>query len=191
MSNLFNKKKDIINWLEKYEVKNYTLIKDREYGYVVDVEGYVNLYDKKLSKIKVKFNHIQGHFLCGLNKLQSLEGAPNIVDGNFYCEHNQIISLEGSPKEVFGNFYCSYNKLTSLQGSPQIIKGNFVCNNNQLNSLKGAPQEVGKKFYCHNNPQLGIYQKMTNFNEIKTLLEKDNLSNNLIIPEIHSIIHKL
>ena len=149
MSNLLKNKEDIIKWLDRNKIENYTLIENTEYGYVVDVEGYVDLSNKKLLRIEVKFNKIKG---------------------SFYCNRNQLETLEGAPLAVGGIFDCSYNKLTSLDG---------------------APLEVGRNFFCHKNPQLGEYQNMTNFNEIKALLEKDKLSHHLIIPEIKSIINKL
>ena len=42
-------------------------------------------------------------FLCSINKLTTLEGAPIKVGGDFNCYSNQLTSLEGAPKEVGGN----------------------------------------------------------------------------------------
>ena len=149
MSNLLKNKKDIIKWLETYNIENYTLIEDNQYGYLVDVDDSIDLSQKSLKKIEVKFNHIKG------------------------------------------DFNCSHNELISLIGAPQIVDGYFDCSNNKLKNLGGLPNIVDDFLYCVKNPQLGIYQNMTTLNEIKITLEKENLSKNLIIPEINSIIHKL
>ena len=75
-----------------------------------------------------------------------------VIKGDFYCGVNQLESLEGAPREVTGVFYCYGNQLTTLEGAPSIVGGDFDCHNNQLTSLKGAPSEVGEDFDCHNNP---------------------------------------
>ena len=66
---LLKTKKQIIEWLENYGVKNYKLISDEKYGYLVNVNGPVYLSHKQLESIDVKFNIIKGHFNCGINKL--------------------------------------------------------------------------------------------------------------------------
>lgn len=43
MTNFYKDKKQITNWLDKYGVKNYILIPDEKYGFVVDVNGSVDL----------------------------------------------------------------------------------------------------------------------------------------------------
>src|SRR6476646_11119591 len=111
MSHLLKNKRKIINWLEKYYITNYTLIEDTEYGYIVDVDGDVDISGKNLAKIEVKFNEINGSFYMNNNKLTSLEGAPKIVSGNFFCSHNKLTSLEGAPKMVSGDFVCYNNEL--------------------------------------------------------------------------------
>jgi hypothetical protein len=75
----------------------------------------------------IKFGKISGSFLCGNNKLTSLEGAPQEVGGYFECYSNQLTSLEGAPQEVGGRFICRYNQLTSLVGAPQEVGGDFDC----------------------------------------------------------------
>ncbi len=42
---------------------------------------YVDLYNKRLTKLPLKFNKINGYFDCGYNKLTSLEGSPIEVNG--------------------------------------------------------------------------------------------------------------
>ena len=132
MTKFYTDKQQIINWLEKHEVKNYTLVPDEQYGFVVDVYGDVNLRDKKLLNIPVKFNKISGSFYCDNNKLNSLEFCPQIIGDNFYCYSNQLTSLEFCPQTVGRSFNCSENKITSLEFCPETIGGNFWCGSNQL-----------------------------------------------------------
>ena len=202
---LLRKKEQIETWLNKYNIHNYELIENAEYGYVVNVNGEVNLFNNNLKSIDVKFNEIKGSFTCAWNLLTTLEGCPEIVEGDFYCIYNQLKSLKCCPTIVNGSFNCSYNRLTSLEGSPEIINGDFYCADNRLTSLEGCPTIVNGSFNCHYNQltiegffdkfktlkvdKIDIYgneeledlQYIDNFSELKEkvliLLEKDNLLN--------------
>lgn len=107
-------RKEIEDWLNKYEIKNYIINDDL----TVDVDGSINLssvkfiplksssgqiqkiemiYDKRflLDEIQVQFNICTKDFVCKTNALKSLKGCPRIVKGNFDCSKNKIlISLE-------------------------------------------------------------------------------------------------
>jgi hypothetical protein len=131
---------------EKYGIENYTINNG-----LVDVSGNVNLSDKKLSKLPIKFGNVSGDFYCDTNQLTSLDGTPQFVGGDFYCYRNQLTSLKDAPKEVGESFNCDDNRLTSLDGAPKSVSGAFKCINNQLTSLVGCPQEVGGSFNCNNN----------------------------------------
>ena len=96
----------------------------------IDVNGDVNLSDKKLTRISFNFRNVSGHFDCYDNQLTSLEGSPNTVGGRFHCSSNQLQSLEGSPTTVGGGVYCYDNKLQSLEGAPAKVGGSFNCLNN-------------------------------------------------------------
>jgi len=132
---------------KKYNIKNYIINEDDS----IDVDGNVDLYNKELKLLPLKFRKVSGNFLCGFNKLTSLEGAPQRVGGDFYGYNNQLTSLVGCPQNIGGNFHCSDNQLTSLEGAPQSINGYFDCNDNQLTSLVGCPQSIGGNFYCSFN----------------------------------------
>jgi hypothetical protein len=106
--------------------KKVTIYKDT---LVVDVHGDVNITDKNLTKIPVKFGVVDGYFDCSDNQLNSLEGAPQTVDRDFYCNDNQLKSLEGAPQTVDGGFYCYKNQLKSLEGAPQTVGRHFDCRN--------------------------------------------------------------
>ena len=166
MSNFYTDKQQIINWLDKYGISKYILIPDKQYGFIVNVNSNVNLFNNNLTHIPVKFNEAKGNFYCHVNKLTSLEFSPQIVKGNFDC----------------GN-----NKFTSLEFCPQTVGNYFSCNNNRLTSLEFCPQAIGDSFYCDNNPKLKKIQKITDFKLIylehkKILIAKfsDKLESDLI-----------
>jgi hypothetical protein len=139
--------KDIYNICKQYNIKNYSINEDLS----IDVDGNVNLFNKGLTKLPLKFNKVNGNFECFKNNLTSLEGAPNKVTGYFNCAYNQLTSLEGAPKEVNGHFGCYNNKLTSLEVAPKEVNGNFYCSNNELTSLEYLPDIKGE-LYFDNNP---------------------------------------
>ena len=143
---------DIDSICKKYGIENYT-IKDG----LVNVDGYVDLSFKKLTKLPLKFGEVSGDFNCSRNQLTSLEGAPSRVGGNFDCSQNQLTSLEGAPSRVEGNFSCSYNKLTSLEGAPEVVEKNFYCYNNKLTSLKGGSKVRGTRYLAYNNQLINFY----------------------------------
>ena len=85
MNNFYTDKQQIIAWLDKYKVKNYTLVSDKQYGFIVNVNGDVDLRSKKLFNIPVKFSEVTGIFNCSHNQLTSLEFSPQTVNGNFFA----------------------------------------------------------------------------------------------------------
>jgi len=138
------KKEEIEKICKRYDIENYTINEDG----IVDVDGDVNLYRKKLTELPLKFGKITGYFDCSDNQLTSLEGCPKWVGGHFCCFKNKLTTLEGCPNWVGGNFTCEYNQLTSLDGCPDYVDGDFCCNDNQLKTLNGCPNYVGGRFLC-------------------------------------------
>ena len=166
---LLKTKIEIENWLNKYNIKNYSLIEDNKYGYIVNVNDSVYLSSKKLINIDVKFNKVNGGFFCFGNKLKSLKGCPEEVNGHFDCSDNELESLDG-PKIINGNFYCHNNKINNLERLNNLL--NMEIQNNYI--------------HLANNPELYELQYITDFNEIKKILkiykEKNEL-NSLIITD--------
>ena len=138
----------------------------------MNVNNFVDLSNKKLKYIIVKFNKVNSGFNYSDNELESLEGCPEFVRSYFTCCNNKLATLKGCPKKVYGNlnvsnnkleslencsvivegnFNCSENKLISLKGCPKLINGFFDCSYNQLKILKYAPETVEGDFYCNNN----------------------------------------
>ena len=103
---LLKEKEKIEEWLNTYEVENYVLIEDQKYGYVVNVYDCVNLYNKDLKNIEVKFNEVEGNFTCNNNQLESFEGFPKIITGDLYCSKNnmKLDSLNHFPKNIVAGY---------------------------------------------------------------------------------------
>ena len=133
---------------KKYNIINYTINDDGS----IDVNGNVNLWDKRLTELPLTFNKVTGYFDCSWNRLTSLKGGPRWVGGYFTCNRNKLTSLEFSPEYVGGTFYCGVNKnLTSLIGSPKIVGGEFNCNSCDIKDPKGCPEKIGHLFCCSGN----------------------------------------
>ena len=141
-----NTEEDINRICEKYDIKNYTINDDMS----IDVDGDVNLANRGLGKLPLKFNRVRTNFNCNFNKLNTLEGAPKEVGGDFNCNINQLTTLEGSPFRVGGGFYCGDNQLTDLKFAPETV-GDFYCDENQLVTLLGSPWKVSGDFRCNHN----------------------------------------
>ena len=64
----------------------------------INVHADVNLMNKGLDRIPIKFNIVYGEFNISGNNLTSLENAPNKISGNFYASNNKLKNLIGCPK---------------------------------------------------------------------------------------------
>ncbi len=132
-------------WLDKYEIKNYTINDDL----TVTVNGPVALAGNSLTEIPVKFKETRSIDVTN-NKLTRLDWAPKFVAGDFDCWDNELETLEGGPTHVTDSFDCDANKLHDLVGAPVEVGGSFICSQNPLNSLKGVPHKVGHYFKAIN-----------------------------------------
>lgn len=112
---------------KKLDIKNYTINKNG----TVDVNGDVNISNRDLTKIPIKFNIVYGNFDCSFNKLETLFGSPKIIEGNFICSYNSLKNLKYSPSFIGKDFNCTSNNLISLYNINK-IKGNFICYNNPV-----------------------------------------------------------
>lgn len=122
---------DIVELCEKYGIENYTINEDLS----VDVDGPVNLSNKKLTHIPINFNKVSGTFSCDNNNLIDLTNSPKIVGQNFLCNNNKNISLKNCPMFVLGDFSCMHCNLKELIHLPKIIGRSLFANNNKLISL--------------------------------------------------------
>jgi len=112
----------------KYCIKNYTINSDGS----IDVNDYVWLNRKELTKLPLKFNKIKNDFRCSRNYLVTLEGSPVEVNGIFSCFGNKLTSFEYSPKIIRGDFYCEDNNIKSFEYFPSFVKNEFSCGNNPI-----------------------------------------------------------
>lgn len=171
MNKIFREKASIVAWLRGNKVKNYELIEDNRYGFIVNVYSTVDLSYKYLENISIKFGKVEGDFYCCYNELKNLECFPDEISGLLDVGHNKITQIDylpavgesidlsfnrikrlnNLPNVVNGNLYIQNNKISNLNGCPQIIKGSFSCANNRLKSLIDGPYEVGENFITSNN----------------------------------------
>jgi hypothetical protein len=157
---IFESNTEIDKICRKYDIKNYTINSDNS----VDVDGDVDLWDKKLTSIPLNFNIVNGYFECSYNYLTSLKGCPIRVGDGFYCYSNKLTSLQHSPQYVeSGNFSCNRNQIESLQYCTELIRSNFYCHCNKLTSLEYHPTVYGK-FYCFNN-QINTFENFYYYKE--------------------------
>lgn len=124
--------KQIIKWLDKMGIINYTITPD----FTIDVNMGVTLMFKDLNYLPWKFNIVNGDFSCIRNNLTSLMNCPNIVKGDFNYMDNKITTLKYFPKQIYGDCLLSQNKLKTLNGLSH-IHSRIVLINNPLTTLNG------------------------------------------------------
>jgi hypothetical protein len=107
---------------KQYGITNYTINSDGS----IDVNGGVDLYDKGLTELPLRFNRVTGDFDCSRNNLTSLNGSPRWIGGWFSCQYNQLTSLEFSPDYIGGFFDCTGNKLTDNYCESEIGGGFYT-----------------------------------------------------------------
>jgi len=173
MNEQLKTKHEITAWLDQMEVGDYELHSHAEHGFVVDVMRSVDLSNKELHFIPVKFRNVSGFFDCSYNNLSSLENTPDVTELSFDC---------------------SDNKLLNLQHCPLIVKRSFFCCANQLTNFSFFPQTVVDAFFCHNNPSLGSLQNITDFSQLFAIhqahsiqKEKDKLCGEI---DSHTLPHR-
>ena len=137
---------------KKYRIYDYTINEDGS----IDVDGDVELSDKKLHVLPLKFGKVTGNFYCSSNRLTSLENSPTYVGGSFMVGDNKLVDLEDCPTYIGGAFDCCHNQLTSLNGCPTSINRYFNCGVNKLTNLIGCPSTIGEHFHC-------FYNNLTSF----------------------------
>ena len=176
---LLRKKEEIEAWLEKYEIQDYQLIKDEKYGYVVNVFEFINLSNKGLKSIDVKFNEIKSSLICNYNELESFEGFPEKILIGLHIGNNKFTSLKGCTKEIGEYFNCSNNDI-NIEELEDIFK------------IKSCQYIDLTK-----NEKLGNLQNIKNIIELKEIFnikeEKENILNliNSLNYEKKNIINKI
>lgn len=107
----FTNKKNIKNWLDTRNIKDYTIHDDL----VVDVkDAVVELGHQNLSYLPIQFGKVEGNFYIANCNLKTLKGSPRYVTGFFDCSNNNLMSLDYAPEKV-NDFDCSNNKISSFK----------------------------------------------------------------------------
>ena len=166
----YQTEKEVAKICQQYGIKNWSINKDG----LIDVTGNVNLEEKRLTKLPLKFGMVSGGFWCNYNQLTTLEGAPRSVGGDFWCFGNQLTTLKGAPESVVGYFNCSFNELTTLEGAPYSVSGNFWCHNNPLPDLI-EKNITHIKHIIANQEMYHIYNKDGSLNEYRFKLMMDSM----------------
>ena len=162
------KKELIKKWLEKHDIKLYTINDDL----TIDV-GNVDLENIQISKFPdyIKFGMVSGSMWLVNNGLTSLIGCPDTIEGSFQCNNNLITTLKGGPSSVGGNYECDHNQLTTLVGCAKKIGNDFWCGDNYIpfDELKKNLKDIKVKgrFY-------------TDYNEINRMNESFSKTTNKI-----------
>lgn len=165
--------------LKKYNISDYTIYSDDS----IDVNHTVNISNRNLYEMPIKFNNVRGNFYCAQNNLKTLERGPSNCEGSYWCDDNNLENLKGAPRTIYEDFRCRDNDLTSLEGSPRLVYGEFNCSSNRnLATFKGAPKNVNK-FICNNTPIYDIWKLFKDYSKIELLNSYDIFTDHLVIDE--------
>ena len=110
----------IEEWLEQYDITNYTI----NSNYEIDVRGDVILIKKDLKEFPeyIQFGTVEGDFDCSNNKLKTLRGCPRVVQGSFNCSGNQLKSpFSDRAIKVTENVFC----IGAFEELPESIENIF------------------------------------------------------------------
>lgn len=130
----------IDKWLKDNNITKYTINGDLS----VDVYQDVDLRNKNLYIIPVKFGKVMGHFGIDKNNLQTLKNCPYYVGKSFGCSSNKLTSLVGCPQTVGGTFDADSNKLNNLDMVYNVKVGDTVMLSFNLRDF--TLEEVMQKF---------------------------------------------
>jgi len=107
---LYESFEDIDSICRNYDIENYTINSDGS----IDVDGDVNLFNRDLTILPLKFGKVSGYFHCGNNLLTTLEGCPQSVGKEFYFNNNELRDLYGFPEFFDGNIYYDSNPVEEI-----------------------------------------------------------------------------
>ena len=172
--------KNIEEICKEFKIKNWTLNPDG----TVDVEGDVNICDKNLYKIPLKFGIVKGNFSCRNNKLTSLEGCPNRIIGNFNCGVNkQLKNLEGCPSYIDGDFFCVDNdNIYNFDGFPRHAKAVILTDTPIqwiFDIFKNVYLEDGGEYFSTSGTMMDFFQDCDPIRDGKIII-KHRMNNFLL-----------
>jgi len=186
ISNYFpTTREEVVEVCIKFEIINYTINDDLS----IDVDGDVDMANKGISSLPIKFGKVSGDFACESNyQFFTLEGCPYEVGGSFSCNTNELFSLRGCPKIIGIDFDCGYCPIDSLEGCPETVGGNFYCEHSGIESLEYMTKNIGGSI-------------ILNMNEIKSFkgcpdsifgnlyISDNNITDLEYIPNVSDYIH--
>ena len=132
----YQSESEVARICEEYGIRNWSL----ERG-LVNVQGSVDLRDRVLTHIPLKFGIVTGYFWCNMNNLTSLEGCPLRVGSSFDCD--DLTSLEGCPKYVGDSFWCVDNNIREFTGI-KYIEERLLCYSNPIGNIWDIISPEGK-----------------------------------------------
>jgi len=97
-------RQEILKWLKKND-HNFKENKDNNY-YEITADGFVDclasidICEKGLKEIPIKFRKIHGDFICDNNKLKSCQGFPLELLGGLDAYDNRYENFDGLTKDV-------------------------------------------------------------------------------------------
>jgi hypothetical protein len=174
----FKTKREVMIWLNSHNISNYEVHEDLS----VDVDGEVDLYEKNLNELPVKFNTVTGMFNCSKNNLKSLKGCPHTINLHFHCADNPLESLEYLPKKVEGYLFFHGTPIENLE--------NFSCDFQKHFYHSGTPIKGFEPFYTVDPDTHKLVLKIT-VTEFYNILSHNKLQKNIPFNEIQSKKHKI
>lgn len=175
----FKTKDEIVEWLNKIHIRNYTINDDL----TVDThDDEVNITHMKLDCIPVQFNIVKGMFYCNNNNLKSLKGSPRYLIPSkyrtaFYCYENKLTSLEYCTADIEYELGCSNNNIFDLKGFPNVKE--FAIDQNPINRLLDRIQDIIGDYYFERKKREFIYH-LNDFDVIK--------KNNIFLDKLEDVI---
>lgn len=158
---------DLVEDYSQYRNKTISTVLEQYFiidgDFSVDIEGLISVNGsvipsggKKLDKLPVNFETVNGRFACDNMGLTTLEGCPKYIKGNFNCRDNKLESFYGGPEEVERSFVCANNEipLKNLIGSPKRVQ-HFILQT-PIESLEGLPEIIRGKIEILNNETLPL-----------------------------------
>jgi len=100
----------------------------------VDVEGSVDMKNKNLTEIPVKFGRVEGWFDCRFNYLTTLKNCPTYLGGIINCYDNNLKDYFKPIKEEDFKYWVNFNWLDILREYPFLI--NIMKNYIDIDALK-------------------------------------------------------
>ena len=152
---------EIEKWLKDYDIENYIINDDL----VVNINGSVDLCNKKLTNLPFRFGNVTGFFDCSCNHLTSLQYCPRSVRKDFNCSYNHLTILTHFPQSVGGKVYCfivspscSINYSSLLNGDTNYVNNIFMVNEGTETSWLDAIQVSPLIYPNILNPTAKIFQ---------------------------------